>query len=103
VSFDGTAIVVEVHDESMLEPRLEPLNPAARGRGLQMVEALAKRWRCMRHAGGKTVQAVIVVGLLVRCAMISLGAGGGHGSAMGASRRRFGEATSILTFSMRCS
>ena len=90
VSFDGTAIVVEVHDGSMLEPRLQPVNPtAARGRGLQMVDAVAKSWRCIQHVGGKTVQAVIVVGLLVRCAMISPGAGGGHGSAMGASRRLF--------------
>jgi anti-sigma regulatory factor (Ser/Thr protein kinase) len=85
VSFDGTAIVIEVHDESMLEPCLQPLNPmAVRGRGLQMVDALAKSWRCIRHAGGKTVQAVIVVGLLVRCAMLSLGTGGGHSAAMGA-------------------
>lgn len=64
VSFDGTAVVVEVHDGSMLEPRLQPVNPtAARGRGLQMVDALARSWRCIRHASGKTVQAVIVVGL----------------------------------------
>jgi anti-sigma regulatory factor (Ser/Thr protein kinase) len=103
VSFDGTAIVVEVHDESMLEPRLQPINPtAARGRGLQMVDALAKSWRCIRHAGGKTVQAVIVLGLLVRCATISLGAGRGHGSTIRASRRLFGGPTFILGSSMSC-
>jgi anti-sigma regulatory factor (Ser/Thr protein kinase) len=79
VSFDGTAIVVEVHDQSMLQPCLQPLNPiAARGRGLQMVNALAKSWSCILDAGGKTVQAVIVIGLLLRCAMISLGAAGRH-------------------------
>lgn len=43
VSFDGTAVVVEVHDQSVHEPRLHPFNlHAARGRGLQMVDALAK-------------------------------------------------------------
>ena len=104
VSFDGTAIVVEVHDESMLEPRLQPINPTdARGRGLQMVDALAKSWRCIRHAGGKTVQAVIVVGLLVHCALLSLGTGGGHGFATGAPRRPFGGATSHLACSVPCS
>ena len=73
MSFDGTAVVVEVHDQSMLEPRLQPFNPtAARGRGLQMVNALAKSWRSVRDAGGKTVQAVIVLGLFLRCAVISL-------------------------------
>jgi len=29
VSFDGTAVVVDVHDESPLQPRLQPLNLAA--------------------------------------------------------------------------
>jgi anti-sigma regulatory factor (Ser/Thr protein kinase) len=104
VSFDGASIVVEVHDESMLQPCLQPLNPtAARGRGLLMVAALAKSWRCIRHAGGKTVQAVIVLGLLARCAVLSLGAGGGHRSGTGASRRLFGGATSLLTCSVACS
>src|SRR4051794_1663861 len=33
VSFDGTEITLDVHDQSVLEPRLQPLNPtAARGR-----------------------------------------------------------------------
>jgi anti-sigma regulatory factor (Ser/Thr protein kinase) len=102
VSFDGTAIVVEVHDLSMLEPCLQPLNPtAARGRGLQMVNALAKSWRCIRHAGGKTVQAVIVLGLLVRWAMISLGAGGRHSPTLDAGQRTlFGGATFTLASTM---
>ena len=61
VSFDGTAVVVDVHDESPLQPRLRPLNlAAARGRGLQMVAALARTWCCIRRTGGKTVRAVIV-------------------------------------------
>jgi two-component sensor histidine kinase len=64
VSFDGTAVVVEVHDESTVAPRLQPLNlRAARGRGLQMVAAMAKNWNCVQHRDGKTVRAVIVPGL----------------------------------------
>jgi hypothetical protein len=86
VSFDGSAIVVEVHDQSILQPCLQPFNPtAARGRGLQLVNALAKSWRCIRDAGSKTVQAVIVLGLLLRCAMISLGAGSRHGPTLDTS------------------
>jgi anti-sigma regulatory factor (Ser/Thr protein kinase) len=61
VSFDGNEIIVEVHDQSTLEPRLQPLNPTAvRGRGLQMVDALAKSWHWILDAGGKTVRAVII-------------------------------------------
>ncbi len=64
VSFDGTAVVVEVHDQSPLEPQLQPHNlTAVRGRGLQMVAALAKSWNYVQHAGGKTVRAVIIPGL----------------------------------------
>jgi anti-sigma regulatory factor (Ser/Thr protein kinase) len=64
VGFDGTAVVVEVHDESPLPPQLQPHNlRAARGRGLQMVAALAKSWSCVQHASGKTIRAVIIPGL----------------------------------------
>jgi anti-sigma regulatory factor (Ser/Thr protein kinase) len=64
VSFDGQVVVVEVHDESSLEPRLQPFNvEAARGRGLQMVAALAKSWNCVQQPSGKTIRAVLVVGL----------------------------------------
>lgn len=66
VSFDNTAVLVEVSDESPLEPRLQPLNlSAVRGRGLQMVAALSKSWKCVRRGGGKTIQAVIVPGLWI--------------------------------------
>ena len=65
-----------------------------------MVNALAKSWRCIRHAGGKTVQAVIVLGLLTRCAMISLGTSGRHGSTLVAAQRLFGGATSTLASSV---
>ena len=64
VSFDGTAVVVEVHDESTLQPRLQPLNlRATRGRGLQMVAAMAKSWNSVQQRDGKTVRAVIIPGL----------------------------------------
>jgi hypothetical protein len=47
VSFDKTAVLVEVFDESTLLPDLQPLNlRAARGRGLQMVAALAGPSSC---------------------------------------------------------
>ena len=63
VSFDGADVVVEVHDQSLLEPRLRPFNPsAARGRGLQMVAALSTSWDCVRDACGKTIRAVILAG-----------------------------------------
>jgi two-component sensor histidine kinase len=63
VSFDGTSVVVAVSDESPLLPDLQPLNlRATRGRGLQMVAALAKSWNCVPHGGGKTVRAVITPG-----------------------------------------
>jgi anti-sigma regulatory factor (Ser/Thr protein kinase) len=64
VGFDGTAVVVEVHDESTLPPRLQPHDASAvRGRGLQLVAALAKSWNCVRHTGGKTIRAVVVPAL----------------------------------------
>lgn len=63
VSFDGQVLVVEVHDESKLEPRLRPFNvKAARGRGLQMIAALAKTWNCVQQPDGKIIRAVLVVG-----------------------------------------
>jgi anti-sigma regulatory factor (Ser/Thr protein kinase) len=63
VSFDGTEVVVEVHDQSPLPPRPQPLDlQAARGRGLQMVEAMAKSWNCIQHEGGKTIRAVVIPG-----------------------------------------
>lgn len=60
VSFDGTSVVVAVSDASPKLPDLQPLNlRATRGRGMQMVAALAKSWTCVPHEGGKTVRAVI--------------------------------------------
>ena len=60
VSFTGTALLVEVRDESLAEPRLQPMDPqAARGRGLQFVDALARRWSWTADGSGKTVWAEI--------------------------------------------
>jgi anti-sigma regulatory factor (Ser/Thr protein kinase) len=60
VSFTGTALRVEVRDESVAEPRLQPVDlQAARGRGLQFVEALARRWSWTADGSGKTVWAEI--------------------------------------------
>lgn len=63
VGFDGSAVVVEVHDESTQPPRLQPDDPhAARGRGLQLIAALARTWSSVPSGAGKTVRAVIVPG-----------------------------------------
>ena len=63
VSFDGQMVVIEVRDESDLPPRLQPFNvKAARGRGLQMVAALARSWTCVQQTHGKTIRAVLVLG-----------------------------------------
>jgi anti-sigma regulatory factor (Ser/Thr protein kinase) len=60
VSFRGTALLVEVRDESVAEPQLQPVDlQAARGRGLQFVDALARRWSWTADASGKTVWAEI--------------------------------------------
>jgi two-component sensor histidine kinase len=50
-------LVVEVHDHSPELPVLKPLNPEAeRGRGLQLVDSLAREWGVtMIHDDGKTV------------------------------------------------
>jgi len=53
---------VRVADDSPLPPRIAPLDVnAARGRGLQMVKAMADRWGwTTRHRGkGKTVWATV--------------------------------------------
>lgn len=62
VCFNGIAVVVDVRDESTLQPCLQPFDVhAARGRGLQMVAAMAKSWSCVQHADSKTVRAVITL------------------------------------------
>jgi phosphoserine phosphatase RsbU/P len=60
VSCTGTTLRVEVRDESVAEPRLQPVDlRAARGRGLQFVDALTRRWSWTADASGKTVWAEI--------------------------------------------
>ena len=51
---------VLVADESPMPPRISPLDVnAARGRGLQMVKALANRWGWTTRQQGKTVWATV--------------------------------------------
>ena len=53
---------VAVRDRSVRAPRLRPYDPrAVRGRGLQMVAGLSRRWGCEEHADGKTVWAELAV------------------------------------------
>ncbi|MBP2367051.1 ATP-binding protein [Pseudonocardia parietis] len=56
---DG-AVRVAVRDGSATPGREQPLDPsAARGRGLQIVSAVSRRWGVRRHAAGKTTWAEI--------------------------------------------
>lgn len=56
VDLDGAALRAAVRDDSPRPPRLLPRDVlAARGRGLQMIDALAERWGWERHGSGKTV------------------------------------------------
>jgi anti-sigma regulatory factor (Ser/Thr protein kinase) len=58
----GPSLRIAVRDDCP-----QPLNPrpldshAARGRGLQMIDALTSRWGCHRTSAGKTVWAVLPV------------------------------------------
>lgn len=54
----GPVVRIEVADGSTAPPVPQPLDPwATRGRGLQMIDALATRWGHTAVAGGKTVWA----------------------------------------------
>jgi hypothetical protein len=58
VSREGNGVKVCVLDGSTDPPIVQPHNPlAGRGRGLQVVEALALRWGYLVHDLGKTVWA----------------------------------------------
>lgn len=60
VSYDGDRVVIGVDDSSPAAPQLRPHDPhAARGRGLQMVAAIARRWDCVCFEFGKTIWAEI--------------------------------------------
>ena len=53
---------IAVRDRSTHAPRVRPFDPrAVRGRGLQMVATLSRRWGCEQHADGKTVWAELAV------------------------------------------
>lgn len=63
VSFPGECVRVEVHDAATEPPQQQPRDPwAARGRGLQLVDALSARWGSLPDATGKTVWADVTIG-----------------------------------------
>lgn len=68
VGRDRGMITIGVADASDAVPILRPHDPSAvRGRGLQMVHALAAHWSSVpTRGGGKTVWAVVDVGARVR-------------------------------------
>lgn len=54
---DG-GMLVEVYDESPKQPLVRPVDPtSARGRGMQLVQALSVRWGTMPDGRGKVVWA----------------------------------------------
>ena len=56
VQLTGRVLRVEVRDAGTGLPQIRPFDPnAARGRGLQVINALAQRWGCDRDDGGKTI------------------------------------------------
>ena len=60
IRLTSTAVRIYVSDHSPAEPVLRPHDvQAARGRGIQIVTGLARRWGCSRHDGGKTVWACV--------------------------------------------
>jgi anti-sigma regulatory factor (Ser/Thr protein kinase) len=64
VGLDGRGLSIAVRDGNAAQgPRPRPVDPTARrGRGLQMVEALAASWGVTVHPDGKTVWAVLSPG-----------------------------------------
>lgn len=56
VQLTGRVLRVEVRDAGTGLPQIRPFDPnAARGRGLQVINALAQRWGCDRDDSGKTI------------------------------------------------
>jgi anti-sigma regulatory factor (Ser/Thr protein kinase) len=64
LGLDGRGLRLAVRDGNPRQaPRPRPVDPAApRGRGLQMVQALAASWGVTQHSDGKTVWAVLGLG-----------------------------------------
>lgn len=62
VGFFDTWVRVEVHDDAPEPPRLRPHDPLrARGRGLQLVDALSSQWGWTRAGTGKVVWADVLL------------------------------------------
>jgi anti-sigma regulatory factor (Ser/Thr protein kinase) len=60
VSLAGDIVVIEVTDRSPARLQHKVHDPLARrGRGLQVVDALSRRWSCTEHGAGKTVRAEV--------------------------------------------
>ncbi|WP_439659805.1 ATP-binding protein [Lentzea sp. HUAS TT2] len=58
VSRKAAGMLVEVHDKSPRMPQLRPVDPSsARGRGMQLVQALSVRWGTTPRTDGKVVWA----------------------------------------------
>ena len=58
VRMTGDVLLIAVTDRSGRAPHIQPHDPhAARGRGLQLVATLSRRWGCEQHGDGKTVWA----------------------------------------------
>jgi len=58
VRLSGDVLHVAVRDRSSRAPQIRRVDPwAVRGRGLQLVERLSRRWGCEHHPDGKTVWA----------------------------------------------
>ena len=59
---DDDVLHVAVRDGSAEVPRIRPFDPhARRGRGLQMVATLSRRWGWESHGDGKTMWAELAV------------------------------------------
>lgn len=62
IRLTDTQLYLAVSDDSDRIPEQRPHDlTAVRGRGLQLVAALARRWGCDRHGPGKTVWVVLAV------------------------------------------
>lgn len=63
VSFSGASVLIGVRDAAVAEPQLQPFDRATwRGRGLQFVDALARRWSWTPYGDGKVVWAEMAIG-----------------------------------------
>lgn len=58
VTRKAAGMLVEVHDRSPKQPQVRPVDPSsARGRGMQLVQALSVRWGTTAENPGKVVWA----------------------------------------------